>query len=253
MKITILGSGSFFIDKNHSAPSYLIEFNGKNILLDCGPGTLVQLAKIGFDPLKLDYVFLSHYHNDHTSDLIALMFRPYVLETYYGGKYDKILTIVGPKGVKKFVKDVAEIFHHEVLPNFNKFKYLDLKPKMEFDDFSLETFKVEHSGLDARSMRFLFGDKIIAYSGDAALPDGVANAAKKADLLIVDCATPGHLVSASHLNTSQVGELCRESGVKHVILSHQVPPGYKMDMVGQVKKAFKGKVTLAKDLLKIQL
>lgn len=253
MKITILGCGSFFIDKSHSAPGYLIEDNGRNILMDCGPGTLVQLAKLGFDPLKLDYIFLSHYHNDHTSDLLAVMFRPYISEVLYGGPKGKTLTIAGPRGVKKFVTDLAKIFHHDILPGYKRFKYLDLKPKMEFAGFSLETFKVEHLGLDAKALRFNFGGKIVAYSGDAGLPAGVTKAAKKADLLIVDCSTPGNIISEAHLNTSQVGELCRDSGVKQVVLSHQVPPGYKVDMVGQVKKIYQGKVILAQDLLIIKI
>jgi ribonuclease BN (tRNA processing enzyme) len=253
MKITILGSGSFFIDKDHSAPGYLIETGDKNILFDCGPGTLNQLAKIDFDPLKIDYIFLTHFHNDHTSDLIALMFRPYIFETFYGGKFDKVLKIVGPKGTEKFVRSLSGIFQHNELPNFSKLEYIEYEPEMQFEGFKIETFHVDHSGLDASALRLSAEGKVLAYTGDASLSEGVIEVAKNADLLIADTSNPKWRNPAAHMSTTQVGEICRDNGVKKVILSHQIPPGYNVDMVSEVKEVFDGDVVLAKDLMQIEL
>lgn len=253
MKITILGSGSFFIDKNHSAPGYLIETEGNNILFDCGPGTLNQLAKIDFDPLKIDYIFLTHFHNDHTSDLVALLMRPYIFETFYSGKFDKTLKIIGPKGVKKFVNDLAHLFHHDSLLDYPKLDYIEFEPEMEFDAFKVEVFPVEHLGMDANALKLSAEGKAITYTGDAEYSEGVIKAARNADLLIADSATPKGLSTVAHMSTVQVGEVCRDNGVKKVILTHQVPPGYKINMVNQVQEIFYGDVILAKDLMQIEL
>jgi len=253
MKITILGSGSFFIDKDHSAPGYLIETGKENILFDCGPGTLNQLAKIDFDPLKIDYIFLTHFHNDHTSDLIALLIRPYIFESFYGGKIDKKFKIVGPKGVEQFVRDLANIFHHDSLPNYSKLEYIEFEPEMQFEGFKVDVFPVNHLGMDANALRLTAEGKILVYTGDAELSEGVIKAAKDVDLLIADTATPKGLDATAHMSTTQVGEICRDNGVKKVILTHQVPLGYKIDMVGQVREVFGGDVTLAKDLMEIEL
>jgi len=71
MKITILGTGTFYVNNKQSGPAYLLEADGKKILIDCGPGTLMRLSDIGLTPDDIDYVFISHFHADHTSDLFA--------------------------------------------------------------------------------------------------------------------------------------------------------------------------------------
>lgn len=254
MKITILGSGSFFIDKEHSAPAYLIQAGGKNILFDCGPGTMVQMAKIGFNPEDLDYIFISHFHSDHTSDLIPMLVRPYVLETFYGGKYDKVLEIVGPKGTKEYIKKIAELNNHSFVDKFSKFNYREYGNQLDSNGFMVNSFKVEHIEMDAYALRLEAEGKVFTYTGDSVLSPGVVEAAKNADLLITDGATPKKYPANAHLGTHQVGEICRDNGVKKVILSHQVPPGYNVDMVGEVKEVWpEGDVVLARDLMEMEV
>ena len=63
MKITILGSGSFIRDLDHFGPGYLLEIGGKKVLVDAGPGVVIQLLKLGLKITDLDYIFISHFHN----------------------------------------------------------------------------------------------------------------------------------------------------------------------------------------------
>ncbi|MBD3280926.1 MBL fold metallo-hydrolase, partial [Candidatus Dojkabacteria bacterium] len=60
IKLTTLGSGTFFVNKDVSASAFLLQVDGKNILIDCGPGTLVKLSEAGFKLEDLDYVFITH-------------------------------------------------------------------------------------------------------------------------------------------------------------------------------------------------
>ncbi len=46
-----------------------LSLGGTEILLDPGPGSLVQAIKRKFDPSKLDAVILSHKHIDHSVDI----------------------------------------------------------------------------------------------------------------------------------------------------------------------------------------
>lgn len=252
MKITILGCGSFFIDKEHSAPAYLLQTKNENILLDCGPGTMNQLAMIGFDPLDIKYIFITHFHADHTSDLFPVLTRFWVDVKSYDGKV-RDLVIIGPKGIKGFVSKLGQIYELPKVIDYAGLKFLEYGEGLSFPDFSVESFSVEHLNIPAYSLRISLGDKIITYTGDAVLSGGVIDASKGADVLITDCATPKEFPPIAHLSTNQVGEICRDNGVKKVILSHQVPPGYNVDMVGEVKEVWDGDVTLAKDLMEIEL
>jgi len=251
MKITILGSGSFFVDAEHSAPAYLLELNDKNILLDCGPGTQNQLAKIKFNPLDLDHIFITHFHADHTSDLFAILARFNINYKFYGGKLKK-LTIYGPKDIKKFVEKLADAYLLSSTLQYSDFEFIEYSEDIKLDNLTIKPIKVEHLGVDAFALRIESQNKVFTYTGDAILSPGTIAASKNADLLITDCSTPKDQSPVAHLSTTQVGEICRDNNVKKVILSHQVPPAYNIDMVGQVKEIFDGEVVLARDLMEIQ-
>jgi ribonuclease BN (tRNA processing enzyme) len=46
-----------------------LNLGNTQILLDPGPGSLVQAAKRNFDPTKLEAIILSHRHLDHSGDI----------------------------------------------------------------------------------------------------------------------------------------------------------------------------------------
>ena len=46
-----------------------LKLGGSQILLDPGPGTLVQAAKRKLDPVRLNAIVLSHNHLDHSGDI----------------------------------------------------------------------------------------------------------------------------------------------------------------------------------------
>ena len=46
-----------------------LSLGNTQILLDPGPGSLVQVARRKFDPTKLDAIILSHRHLDHSGDI----------------------------------------------------------------------------------------------------------------------------------------------------------------------------------------
>jgi len=252
VRITILGNGAFVIDKKHSAAGYLIEYNGKNILVDCGVGVQTQMANIGFDPLTLDYIFITHIHSDHVSDLFALLGRIPVSVKYYGMEFSKNLTLVGP-GTEVYIKTLTEIYDSGSVRGFDQLVYGGLEDSYEFDDFSVKTFKVDHIGTDAVAYRFTFGDKVVVFSGDTTYCDGIIRAAKNADLLITDCGIPKGKPTVAHMSTTEVGDLCKKDDVKKVVLSHLLPPGYDVDLISEVREVFEGEVLQAELLMEITL
>lgn len=83
MKITFLGTGTSqgipVIGSKHPVclsnnpkdtrlrTSALIQWNNKNIVIDCGPDFRVQMLNSGCD--RVDAIFFTHEHNDHVSGL----------------------------------------------------------------------------------------------------------------------------------------------------------------------------------------
>lgn len=253
LDITILGSGSFFIDKNNTGAGYLIRYGDINILVDCGPGVLKQMGIMGFDPTKLDYIFITHLHSDHTSDLYALIKRLQITNDYVG-KSCKNLTVYGPDGINDFIDKLGNIYGSKNGSKYTKAKYISLNnSSLNFDMFDVTSFCVIHSNIQALAYRFIFGSKIIVFSGDTVDCPGINKACANADLLFMDCALDkGYKKDLYHLSTSETGKICKHGNVKKVVLTNQLPENYHLDMTGQVSENFNGEVILAEDFMRFR-
>lgn len=78
MKLSVLADNNTLIDRyflGEPGVSYYIEDDGKRILFDTGYSDvfLQNAAKLGIDICDIDYLVLSHGHNDHTWGLQHLM------------------------------------------------------------------------------------------------------------------------------------------------------------------------------------
>lgn len=76
--IKVLGTAGarFVVAKQlRSSAGTFIRLNGKNVILDPGPGTLVRMAKSkpAIDVTKLDAIILTHAHIDHSGDVNVLI------------------------------------------------------------------------------------------------------------------------------------------------------------------------------------
>ena len=99
MQLTILGSGTCVPSLKRSSPANFLKIKDKNILIDCGVGTLRQLLKAKLGYRALDIVFITHFHPDHISELDALI---QALLWTPGFNRQKDLFLVGPIGFKKY-------------------------------------------------------------------------------------------------------------------------------------------------------
>jgi ribonuclease BN (tRNA processing enzyme) len=129
MKVTILGSGSFFVSKDRSGPAYLLEANDKKFLIDCGPGTLNRLSQLGVALEDIDYILLSHFHPDHTSDLFALQMS-FRLRDFFGEQDYKTPIIYGPAGVESFTRRLSEVYQLPAFDNYDKINIKSYNPSL---------------------------------------------------------------------------------------------------------------------------
>lgn len=74
MEVIILGSGTLVPIPEKSCSSVLIKSEKTCLLIDIGPGTLRQITKTGLSCTMIDYILLSHFHPDHTADVIYFLF-----------------------------------------------------------------------------------------------------------------------------------------------------------------------------------
>ncbi len=261
-KLTVLGSGisisSFYKKFDFRNPSgHLLQYNGKNILLDCGEGMRGQMDKIKFDYFDLDAIFISHFHPDHFN--LDSLLQSFAVRAYYYQKVKKPLKIFGPPRIERTIEESINNKHY---PHRDYFKHIYRKNlEIEFTeyknaqpitiaDITMTPFAVSHAGLEAFAMRFQLKDKVLAYSGDSADCKGLREAAHGAALFMCEAATGNQEdESPVHVSAKQVGKIATSSGAKHLVMVHYGGKNTPQEMISAAKDSgFSGQVDVAKDL-----
>lgn len=218
VKLTVLGSGTCVPHKERGSSGYLLSTDAGSALFDCGNGAVWKLEKIGVDYLGINNVFITHFHPDHTSDLIPLLFAT---RHPYGKKRVKSLGIWGPEGFLEFVEKLRSPYGEWVRPEFVEIHEVG-KKKRKIDGLEIKTFKTVHTensiGYVVRS-----GEKKIVYTGDTGYFSGLRQAASEADIFVTECALPDSEKMAVHMTPSDIAKILQESSPKKIVLSHLYP------------------------------
>lgn len=246
MKLTILGSGTCVPSLKRSAPANLLQIKNKNILIDCGSGTLTQLIKAKSNYKNIDIIFLTHFHTDHISELNAFI---QALNWTPGFIRKKGLTIIGPNGLKKLYKN--NFFRIKTGLHKYKIKIQEIKNKIKFDGFTVEYQKTNHTN-ESVAYKFIEKNKSLIISGDTDYNENLINFSKNSDVLLLECSYLNKKVFG-HLTAKGCGQIAKKANVKKLILTHLYPPAFhdKKKLI-QAKKIFKNTI-LAEDLMRIEI
>jgi len=105
IELTFLGTVNGIPSRERNHPAIALEYYGENketILLDCGEGTQKQLTLASISFMKIDKIFITHWHADHFAGLIPL------LATMNLEKRTKPLKIFAPDA-ERFVSNILDI------------------------------------------------------------------------------------------------------------------------------------------------
>lgn len=248
MKLIVLGSGTCVPSLERNAPGYYLQSGGKQLLIDCGSGTLLQLERANKSYKDINAVFLTHLHPDHVSDLMPLI---HALLATPGLSRENELLIAGPRGVKKF-------YEHCIRSLLRKPETFTIQVKEGKDTLSLGAVKIfTMRTLHARNSiayRFEEGRKSLVMTGDADYDEGLVELAHGTDLLVADCSFPDEMKVPGHMTPKECARVAKEAGVKRLLLSHIYPAPYPdIDRAKSCRGIFDGEVLLAEDLLEIEI
>lgn len=247
MEIIILGSGTGVPSLKRGAPGLVIRIGREILLFDSGPGTLNRLLKVGIDYKRLDYIFYTHFHPDHFAELVPFLFAC----KYHSSPRKKPLIIIGPKGIGNLYFNLLEVYGEWITP---------VKYTVEIKEINVEPFIGKGWRIYSKPLRHTDpsigyriekDNKSIVYSGDTDYCPEIVELAKNSDLFILECSFPERYRVKGHLTPRLAGKIGRESGCKRLVLTHIYPICDKYKILPECKKEYKGKITLAKDLLRI--
>src|ERR1051326_1153384 len=259
-------------------PATLILIKGVPYLIDFGYGVSRQLISAGIALNRLRYIFITHHHSDHNLEYGPLLYNAWA--TSQPIKID----VYGPAGLEKMTHDFFEYQKFDIdtrLADEGVSDPRELVTVHEFEaagttmenlDVKITSCRVRHPPItQSYAYRFDAKDRSIVISGDTAYAPELAEFAKGADVLVHEVMyLPAieklikqnanatrlreHLL-ASHTSTEDVGRIAGQAGVKTLVLTHFVPgddPTITDEQWTEgVRKNFKGKIIVGKDLLEI--
>ncbi len=251
MKCTIIGSGTGIPSVRRSSPCILVETDSMKILLDTGPGSLRQLLNVGITINDIDLVVYSHFHIDHTADMIPFIFAC---------KYDsdefrtKDLTIIGHTGIKKLYEDLIKAYGKWIIPEHFKVVFIEVETdSVACNGITVKTMPVKHIQ-SSIAVRLEDGQgTAIVYSGDTDYCQNIITMAHNADLFICECSFPEGLKCPGHLVPSLAGKIATESQCKKLVLTHFYPACEGCDLLTPLRAQYAGEVILADDLTDITI
>jgi ribonuclease BN (tRNA processing enzyme) len=218
MKLTVIGSSPAWPNPGGAQSGYLLESGGADsgrLLLDCGPGVLGRLRENG--RASVDAIAITHFHLDHWGDLVSWAWlRAYGPER----TLPKPVVWLPPDGND----ELATFASYWGLPDmfteaFDLREFAD-DSKFAAAGFEVEPKRVEHYGVRAYGFRVGSDGKVLAYSGDSAPTDELAELARGADLFLVEAT-----LSSGDLDGTPRGHLSAEEALAAadgpVLLTHR--------------------------------
>jgi ribonuclease BN (tRNA processing enzyme) len=249
------------LERNETASAVVVD--GVPYLVDCGYGTLRSLVACGLGYADIATIFFTHLHNDHTSDLAAL------LSHQWTGQRSKPSEIYGPYGTAAMVEGAMAFFKADTEIRIvdegrttrpeSLFHGHDLaatdKPALAFKDERVTVTSVENTHfperskerMPYRSLAYRFDSKTrsIVFSGDTAYSKNLVDLAHGTDVFVcevmdqaihdemaartkaaAEAGNPDNIyrhIAETHSTPADVGRMASEAQVKLVVLNHLVP------------------------------
>ena len=246
MELVTVGTGTVAPSAERTAACHRVSRGAVRVLLDCGAGSLPRLAQFGLPWRDVTHVILSHFHPDHYGELPMLV---YALRHTATPPRTEPLVILGPPGVVRLVKALAEGFGPWLLDPGFPIGILDLRDAEPFPldgDVSLETFPVPHT-TESVALSLTSPEGRLVYTGDTGPSPELARWAAGCDVLLAECSLPEAMALDTHLTPKRAGELAQQAGAKRLVLTHFYPPVEASDPARGAGAAFDGPVSAARD------
>ena len=220
MRLHILGCDGSYPDALGACSGYLLTKGQDALMLDLGCGTLPRLMA-RMQPEALGAICITHWHNDHVGDLLALK--------YYLQLHKKRMLVLAPEAAHP-IRDLLE---------GEEFLFEDIARPRIIAGFHMEALPVDHP-LPAYALKFSQEGKVFVYSGDAVGGAGLAAFCRGADLLLCDATFTKAQWHAEmpHFSAAQAGELARKAGARQLVITHLQPGSDKELLLQEAREAF---------------
>jgi len=276
-KVTLLGTGTPIPDPERFGPRTLVEAGNQKLLFDAGRGVPIRLQQIHVPLNKIDVLFLTHYHSDHTSGIPDLWLTGWLRNR------KEPFRVIGPVGAKPLMVGLERAYALDIKIRIEDEK---LSPEgiatavEEFerdgvvydkDGVKVIAFTVDHGEAikPAVGYRIEYRGHAVVISGDTRYSQNVVKYGTGVDVLIHEvCIARPELLSiprlqsiiAHHTSPKEAGQVFSSAKPKLAVYTHlvflatdKVPPASVDDVVAGTRESYSGPLQIGTDLMSFDI
>jgi len=244
MEIFVLGCGTILKNPGDhgNCSGYLLD---QTHLFDCGPGVWRAIYEYRMDMLKINRIFLSHFHPDHVSDLDAILLNRLLLRD----QLPSPLQLSGPPGLVAWYEQLVKINGEWITKVPVRLIELTGKPHVD-GGYSILTHPTGHTE-NSISYRIEKDGRSCFYSGDCGNSGGVTAFAAGANLALIEASHPDETPIEGHLTPSLAAKMAIKAKIERLVLTHLYPQTRTADPLPRAKTVFGDNVLLAHEGMRI--
>ena len=260
MDVTVIGTSTASLRLRRRQSCVVAETGAETLVFDLGFRAVRGMRRAGIHPSGVDRVFFTHFHGDHTVDVIPFLFWRRFGATgtaRSAGKAtrERQLSMSGPEPFLRFWHWATRSWGRSLLGGYPT--EVSELPRyhggpLELPGCSLTWAPSEHSP-ESIAYRLDSDRGSFVYTGDTGYAKSVVELARGADTVLIDCTFPDDHPFPGHLTPSGVARIASEACVGRVVLTHISPQAERIDLVSQVARGYEGEVIVAEDGLRLNV
>jgi ribonuclease Z len=280
-RVTLLGTASPSPRPTRFGPSTLVEAGDQKLLIDAGRGVPIRLRQLGVPIGKIDALFLTHFHSDHTSGVPDVWLTGWLAPAF--GQRKGAFHVIGPTGAKQLMDGLQQAYAADIKIREADEKLLPEDIAVSVDEFSADGVVYEKNGVRITAFEVNHGDvikpaygyrvdyrgKSVVISGDTRFTENVIKYGTGVDILIHEVGfasaemmklPPIQRIMAHHTSPQEAGTVFDRAKPKLAVYTHIVrlgnatsPEPSNSDIVKATRQTYKGPLILGEDLMSFEI
>lgn len=264
--VHLLGTGSPIPDTDRFGPAILLEAGEQFLLFDAGRGAIQRIYSLGIPFAKIDKLFITHLHSDHTAGLADVF-----LTSWLRGRRTPF-HIWGPKGVQTLMSQTLAAYADDIDSRLDQSEGAKAYAKdmtegvvYERDGVVVTAFEVDHvAKLKSFGFRIAYQGKSVVLSGDTRYNENLIKHAQGVDLLVHEVAAVSETMASKtpstqkivniHTTPEDAGRVFTAVSPGLAVYSHIVLFDVSVpELLRRTRKTYDGPLVVGEDLMSFSL
>jgi ribonuclease Z len=263
-------------------PSTLVEAGGQYFLFDCGRGVTQRLWQQKVELGKVNRLFLTHLHSDHTVGIPDLWLTGWLPTAF--GRRNSPFQVWGPAGTAEMMEGLRMAYSWDIRIRSQEINKADtgimvlthtVKEGVMYDQGGIKVtaFFVDHADFidSAFGYRLDYGGHSVVISGDTRYNENLIKYAKGVDVLIHEVAVAKdeltkksaitRQILSYHTSPEQAGKVFSQVNPRLAVYTHiampaidpSIQPPTVDDIISGTRKNYAGRLEVGEDLMVIEI